>query len=39
VPAYAAKYAERIGALFGAASQFAAQYSEALIITPNRLYA
>jgi PPOX class probable F420-dependent enzyme len=39
VPAYAAKYAERIGALFGTASQFAAQYSEALIITPNRLYA
>ena len=39
VPAYAAKYAERIGALFGTASQFAAQYSAALIITPARLYA
>jgi len=39
MPAYAAKYAERIGPLFGTASQFAAQYSEALIITPHRLYA
>lgn len=39
VPEYAAKYAERIGANFGSGSQFAAQFSEALIITPNRLYA
>jgi PPOX class probable F420-dependent enzyme len=39
VPEYVVKYAERIGALFGTASQFAAQFSEALIITPQRLYA
>jgi PPOX class probable F420-dependent enzyme len=39
VPEYLAKYTERIGALFGTAAQFAAQYSEALIITPQRLYA
>jgi len=39
VPAYVVKYAERIGALFGTASQFAALYAEALIITPHRLYA
>jgi PPOX class probable F420-dependent enzyme len=38
-PEYAAKYAERIGTIFGTASQFAAQYSQALIITPHRLYA
>ncbi len=39
VPEYVAKYTERIGALFGTAAQFADQYSEALIITPRRLYA
>jgi len=39
VPEYVAKYAERIGAMFGTASQFAAQFSEALVITPHRLYA
>jgi PPOX class probable F420-dependent enzyme len=39
VPEYAVKYAERIGALFGTASQFAAQFSEAMIITPRRLHA
>jgi PPOX class probable F420-dependent enzyme len=39
VPEYVVKYAERIGALFGTPSQFAALYSEALIITPRRLYA
>ena len=39
VPEYVVKYAERIGANFGTAAQFAARYSEALIITPLRLYA
>jgi PPOX class probable F420-dependent enzyme len=39
VPEYVAKYAERIGAMFGTASQFAALFSEALIITPHRLHA
>jgi PPOX class probable F420-dependent enzyme len=39
VPEYAVKYAERIGALFGTPSRFAAQFSEALIITPHRLHA
>ncbi len=39
VPEYAAKYAERIGANFGTASQFAALFPEALIITPRRLHA
>src|SRR5262249_28096819 len=34
---YAAKYAERIGAMFGTARQFAELFSEALIITPRRL--
>jgi hypothetical protein len=39
VPEYVMKYAERIGANFGTASQLAAQFPEALIITPRRLYA
>jgi PPOX class probable F420-dependent enzyme len=39
VPEYAVKYAERIGALFGTAPQFAGQFSEAMIITPHRLHA
>jgi PPOX class probable F420-dependent enzyme len=39
VPEYAAKYAERIGAMFGTASRFAALFPEALIITPHRLHA
>jgi PPOX class probable F420-dependent enzyme len=39
VPEYTVKYAERIGAMFGTASQFAGQFPEALIITPKRLHA
>ncbi len=39
VPGYAAKYTERIGAIFGSVSRFAELYPEALIITPSRLYA
>ena len=38
VPAYAAKYAERIGAIFGTVEQFAAAFSEAIVITPTRLH-
>lgn len=36
---YAAKYAERIGAIFGTVEQFAAAFSEAIVITPARLHA
>ena len=39
VPEYAAKYTERIGAIFGTVSRFAEMYPEALVITPSRLYA
>jgi PPOX class probable F420-dependent enzyme len=39
VPEYAAKYTERIGAIFGTVSRFAGQFPEALIITPHRLHA
>ncbi len=39
VPEYVVKYAERMAANFGTAAQFAALYSEAMIITPHRLHA
>ena len=39
VPAYAAKYTERIGAIFGTAKRFGEQFSEAIMITPTRLHA
>lgn len=39
VPAYAAKYTERIGAIFGTAERFAEAFSEAIVITPSRLHA
>ena len=38
-PLYSAKYAERIGAMFGTPRQFAELFSEALVITPSRLHA
>jgi PPOX class probable F420-dependent enzyme len=39
VPEYAAKYTERIGAIFGTVEKFAAAFSEAIVITPTRLHA
>lgn len=39
VPEYLIKYAERIGAMFGTASDFASRFTEAIIITPGRLHA
>lgn len=36
---YVLKYMERIGAIFGTAEKFAAQYSSAVIVTPTRLLA
>jgi PPOX class probable F420-dependent enzyme len=39
VAAYAAKYTERIGAIFGTVERFAAAFSEAIVITPSRLHA
>lgn len=39
VPEYAAKYTERIGAIFGTVENFAAAFSEAIVITPTRLHA
>ena len=38
-PQYIVKYTERIGAIFGTAANFAAQYSVAVVITPTRLWA
>ncbi|HEX3089124.1 MAG TPA: TIGR03667 family PPOX class F420-dependent oxidoreductase [Ilumatobacteraceae bacterium] len=37
VPEYAAKYTERIGAIFGTVETFAAGFSEAIVITSTRL--
>ncbi len=39
VPAYAAKYTERIGAIFGTVERFAGLFSEAIVVTPSRLHA
>ena len=39
VPEYVAKYTERIGAIFGTVEQFAAAFSEAIVITPRKLHA
>jgi PPOX class probable F420-dependent enzyme len=39
VPEYAAKYAERIGAIFGTVERFAQAFSEAIVITPTKLHA
>ncbi|MBF6209452.1 TIGR03667 family PPOX class F420-dependent oxidoreductase [Nocardia puris] len=37
-PRYAAKYAERIGAMFGTPEAFGTLFTEAVIITPHRLH-
>ena len=39
VPEYAAKYTERIGAIFGTVERFAEAFSEAIVIAPSRLRA
>ena len=39
VPQYVAKYTERIGAIFGTVEKFAAEFTEAIVITPRRLHA
>ena len=39
VAEYAAKYAERIGAIFDTVERFAAAFSEAIVITPTKLHA
>ena len=38
-PAFAAKYLERIGVVFGTPEKFAELFSVALVLTPTRLYA
>ena len=38
VPEYVAKYTERIVAIFGTAQAFPSAFSEAVLITPNRLH-
>ena len=39
VPGYAAKYVERIAAIFGTPESFGTAFSEAIVITPSRLHA
>jgi PPOX class probable F420-dependent enzyme len=39
VPEYVAKYVERIAAIFGTPERFGELFSEAVVITPTRLYA
>jgi len=39
VPAFVAKYTERIGAVFGTVADYSKAYSQAIVITPTRLYA
>ena len=39
VPGYVAKYTERIGAMFATVEKFAEAFTEAIVITPNRLHA
>ena len=39
VPEYAAKYTERIGAIFGTVERFALAFPEAIVITPTRIHA
>jgi PPOX class probable F420-dependent enzyme len=39
VPEYAAKYTERIGAIFGTVEKFGGAFTEAIVITPSRLHA
>jgi PPOX class probable F420-dependent enzyme len=37
VPAYRSKYVERIAAIFGTPEDFARSFSEAIVVTPDRL--
>ncbi len=39
VPGYLSKYVERIAAIFGTPDRFARSFSEAILITPNRIHA